>query len=63
MSAELKTVNPNVCADCERWLEDETPREATAKLLIAQVPAQADVHELSIEVEEVGVQVGQPEHI
>jgi hypothetical protein len=44
--AAIKTVNPNVCADCERWLEDETPHEITIRLLAANVLAPAATLEL-----------------
>jgi hypothetical protein len=61
ISAEVKMVNPNVCADCERWLEDETPREAATKLLVIESLTPAVMPDLSIELmEEEGAYAAVP---
>jgi hypothetical protein len=48
-----KLFNPNVCADCVRWLEDETPRILTTKLLVAEGSAPGAAFMLPPDLEEV----------
>jgi len=54
ISVEIVTVNPNVCADCERWLEDDSPLRAAANLAAEPLAGPAAVPEVSPQREEIG---------